>query len=97
MAKHVLNPIDQLQVPLIRSMQEALAKMPAHARYTPQHSAGIYSTAEWEEQINYGIAGFNARQSAFYEKNDRTEGARPDDDWEFFDGYYSDGDEEEED
>jgi hypothetical protein len=56
----------------------------------PKHSAGRYSKGEWDEQINYGIAGFNARQSAFYEKNDRTEDARPDEQVR----YYS-GDEEE--
>jgi hypothetical protein len=56
MAKHVLNPIDQLQVPLVRSMQEALAKIPAHARYTPQHSTGWYTVAEEHEQMAYAYA-----------------------------------------
>jgi hypothetical protein len=77
MAKHVMNPIDQLQVPLIRSMQERLAKMHGHANYKPEHDAGTRARGEGEAEIDHWIAQDNARQNAFYETHDRTEDARP--------------------
>jgi IS30 family transposase len=90
MAKHKLAQDHPRHFLSDRKSQEIIGVTHA-VNCSPKHVAGRYSKGEWEEQINYGIAGFNARQSTFYEKNDRTEDARPDEQIR----YYS-GDEEEE-
>jgi hypothetical protein len=89
MAKHKLAHDHPRHFLCDRKSQETIGI--THKIYcTPKHSAGIYSTAEWDAQVSYGIAQDNARQSEFYQNNDRTEDARPDEQIR----YYS-GDEEE--
>ena len=77
MAKHAALPSNQ-RMPLTEGSQALEGKM--HARHcTPKHSAFRYSFKERMEQEirdSLAIAAANARQSIFYQKNDRTEDAR---------------------
>jgi hypothetical protein len=96
MGKHVAGPNDRVdgRIALDRQSQEREGR--DHAWFCrPKHASWSWHPAERDAQVNYTMAAEARRQSKFYETHDRTEDARPNDDWEFFDGYYSDGDKEE--
>jgi hypothetical protein len=84
MAKHAALSHEQ-RMPLSQLSQELEGGM--HKKHCkPRHSTGGYSYGEDQTRISYEIAKDNIRQGRFYQKNDRTEDARPDVDYDYING-----------